>query len=147
MKILVSACLLGVQCKYSGGSNLTQGLAQALQAAGHSLVPVCPEVYGGLPTPRTPAERVGERVLTKDGCDVTAQYQKGAAAAVQLAQLTGCTAAVLKANSPSCGCGTIYDGTFRHRKIAGDGVTAELLQAHGIFVYNEDNFNELLHYV
>lgn len=147
MKILVSACLLGIHCKYSGGSNLTQGLAEALQAAGHSLVPVCPEVYGGLPTPRTPAERVGERVLAKDGRDVTAEYRNGAAAAVRLAQLTGCTAAVLKANSPSCGCGTIYDGTFRHRKIAGDGVTAELLQAHGIFVYNEDNFTELLRYV
>ena len=107
MKILVSACLLGIHCKYSGGSNLTQGLAEALQAAGHSLVPVCPEVYGGLPTPRTPAERVGERVLAKDGRDVTAEYRNGAAAAVRLAQLTGCTAAVLKANSPSCGCGNI----------------------------------------
>ena len=101
MKILVSACLLGIHCKYSGGSNLTQGLVEALQAAGHSLVPVCPEVYGGLPTPRTPAERVGERVLAKDGRDVTAEYRNGAAAAVRLAQLTGCTAAVLKANSPS----------------------------------------------
>lgn len=147
MKILVSACLLGVPCKYSGGSNHVSGMAEALQAAGHTLVPVCPEVYGGLPTPRTPAERVGEKVLARDGRDVTAQYQKGAAAALQLAHLTGCTVAVLKANSPSCGCGTIYDGTFRHRKIAGDGVTAELLQAHGICVYNEDNFTELLRYV
>ncbi len=144
MKILVSACLFGIHCKYSGGSNLTQGLAEALQAAGHSLVPVCPEVYGGLPTPRTPAERVGKRVLTKDGRDVTAEYRNGAAAAVRLAQLTGCTAAVLKANSPSCGCGTIYDGTFTGRKIPGSGVAAEALQAAGLAIYNEETYTELL---
>lgn len=144
MKILVSACLLGVHCKYSGGSNHVSGMAEALQAAGHTLVPVCPEVYGGLPTPRTPAERVGEKVLAKDGRDVTAQYQKGAAAALQLAQLTGCTAAVLKANSPSCGCGTIYDGTFSGHKICGNGVTAEVLLAAGLAVYNEETYTELL---
>ena len=144
MKILVSACLLGIHCKYSGGSNLTQGLAEALQAAGYSLVPVCPEVYGGLPTPRTPAERVGERVLAKDGRDVTAEYRNGAAAAVRLAQLTGCTAAVLKANSPSCGCGTIYDGTFTGRKIPGSGVAAEALRAAGLAIYNEETYTELL---
>ena len=100
-----------------------------------------------MPTPRPPAERTGDCVLTETGTDVTAQYQRGAEAALQLARLTGCEAAILKANSPSCGCGTIYDGTFRHRKIAGDGVTAELLQAHGLCVYNEDNFSELLRYV
>ncbi len=122
----------------------TQGLAEALQAAGHSLVPVCPEVYGGLPTPRIPAERVGERVLAKDGRDVTAEYRNGAAAAVRLAQLTGCTAAVLKANSPSCGCGTIYDGTFTGRKIPGSGVAAEALQAAGLAIYNEEAYTELL---
>ena len=144
MKILVSACLLGVPCKYSGGSNHVSGMAEALQAAGHTLVPVCPEVYGGLPTPRTPAERVGEKVLAKDGRDVTAQYQKGAAAALQLAHLTGCTVAVLKANSPSCGCGTIYDGTFSGRKICGNGVTAEVLLAAGLAIYNEETYTELL---
>lgn len=139
MKILVSACLLGIHCKYSGGSNLTQGLAEALQAAGHNLVPVCPEVYGGLPTPRAPAERVGERVLAKDGRDVTAEYRNGAAAAVRLAQLTGCTAAVLKANSPSCGHGTIYDGAFSGKKIPGSGVAAELLEQNGIAVYTDED--------
>ena len=147
MKVLISTCLLGVACKYSGGDNARPALVAALQAAGHELVPVCPEVYGGLPTPRTPAERIGSRVVTAAGANVTAQYRKGAEIALQLARLTGCRVAVLKANSPSCGCGTIYDGTFRHRKIAGDGVTAELLQAHGLCVYNEDNFSELLRYV
>ena len=147
MKVLISTCLLGVACKYSGGDNARPALVAALQAAGHELVPVCPEVYGGLPTPRTPAERIGSRVVTAAGANVTAQYRKGAEIALQLARLTGCRVAVLKANSPSCGCGTIYDGTFRHRKIAGDGVTAELLQAHGLCVYNEDNFTKLLRYV
>ena len=147
MKILVSACLLGVACKYSGGDNVCPALLNAVQHSGHTFIPICPEVYGGLPTPRPPAERTGDCVLTETGTDVTAQYQRGAEAALQLARLTGCEAAILKANSPSCGCGTIYDGTFRHRKIAGNGVTAELLQAHGLCVYNEDNFSELLRYV
>lgn len=107
MKILVSACLLGVACKYSGGHNACPALLDALHAGAHTLIPICPEVYGGLPTPRPPAERVGGRVLTESGADVTAQYQRGAAAALQLAQLYGCEAAILKANSPSCGRGTI----------------------------------------
>ena len=145
MKILVSACLLGVNCKYSGGNNLVPGLAGALQQAGHTLVPVCPEIYGGLPTPRPPAERVGERVLTGQGADVTAQYQKGAQETLCLAQSIGCTAAVLKANSPSCGMGTIYDGTFTGRKIPGSGVTTALLQQNGIAVYNETTYTALLH--
>ncbi len=147
MKILVSACLLGVACKYSGGDNACPALLDAVRRGEHRFIPVCPEVYGGLPTPRPPAERVGSRVLTENGDDVTAQYQRGAKAALQLAELYGCEAAILKANSPSCGKGTIYDGTFSHRKIPGDGLTAELLAAHGICVYNEDNFQELLHTV
>lgn len=116
MKVLISTCLLGVACKYSGGDNARPALVAALQAAGHELVPVCPEVYGGLPTPRTPAERIGSRVVTAAGADVTAQYRKGAEIALQLARLTGCRVAVLKANSPSCGHGTIYDGTFSGKK-------------------------------
>ena len=99
MKVLISTCLLGVACKYSGGDNARPALVAALQAAGHELVPVCPEVYGGLPTPRTPAERIGSRVVTAAGADVTAQYRKGAEIALQLARLTGCRVAVLKANS------------------------------------------------
>ena len=91
--------------------------------------------------------RVGGRVLTESGADVTAQYQRGAAAALQLAQLYGCEAAILKANSPSCGRGTIYDGSFTHTKIPGDGLTAALLAANGIRIYNEYNFSELLHIV
>ena len=81
MKILVSACLLGVACKYSGGHNACPALLDAVHTGVHTLIPFCPEVYGGLPTPRPPAERVGGRVLTESGADVTAQYQRGAAAA------------------------------------------------------------------
>lgn len=141
MNILVSACLLGVPCKYSGGDNGCPAVLALGQR--HVLVPVCPEVYGGLPTPRPPAERQGDRVVTETGTDVTAQYQKGAQAAVLLAQLTGCEAAVLKKNSPSCGCGQIYDGTFTHTLTQGSGLTAEALQRAGIPVYSEDTCQNL----
>ena len=139
VKILISTCLLGIACKYSGGDNARPALIAALQAAGHELVPVCPEVYGGLPTPRPPAERIDARVMTVAGADVTAAYRKGAETALQLAKLTGCRVAVLKANSPSCGHGTIYDGTFSGQKIAGNGVTAELLEQNGIRVYTDED--------
>lgn len=144
VKILISTCLLGIACKYSGGDNARPALIDALRAAGHELVPVCPEVYGGLPTPRPPAERIGARVMTAAGADVTAAYRKGAETALKLARLTGCEAAVLKAGSPSCGHGTIYDGTFTGKKIPGNGVTAELLEQNGIRVYtDEDCITEL----
>lgn len=144
MNILVSACLLGACCKYSGGNNRCSALLDALRAGGHTAVPVCPEIYGGLPTPRPPAERQGDRVVTQAGTDVTAQYRKGAEEALAMAELNGCRAAILKANSPSCGCGTIYDGSFSHRKVPGDGVAAQALKAAGIAVYTEENFQELL---
>lgn len=144
MKILVSACLLGVPCKYSGGHNACPALLAAARQGRHTLVPVCPEVYGGLPTPRPPAERRGDAVVTQEGCDVTAQYARGAQITLELARQMNCEAAVLKKNSPSCGCGTIYDGTFTHTQIPGSGLTAELLTAHGIPVYNEENCAEIL---
>lgn len=144
MNILVSACLLGACCKYSGGNNRCSALLDALRAGGHTAVPVCPEIYGGLPTPRPPAERQGDRVVTQAGTDVTAQYRKGAEEALAMAELNGCRAAILKANSPSCGCGTIYNGSFSHRKVPGDGVAAQVLKAAGIAVYTEENFQELL---
>ncbi|MDD4849898.1 MAG: DUF523 domain-containing protein [Gemmiger sp.] len=146
MNILISACLLGIPCKYSGGSNPCQGLLAAVAAGQHNFIPVCPEVYGGLPTPRPPAERQGALVIAnaQPPRDVTAAFQRGAEAALALAQLTHCTAAILKANSPSCGYGQIYDGSFTGRKIPGDGVAAALLQRNGIPVYNEENYALLL---
>lgn len=133
--ILVSACLLGAACKYSGGDNLCPQVAAMAQD--HALVPVCPEQLGGLPTPRTPSERQGDRVVTKDGRDVTDAYLRGAQEALKLAKLFGCDTAILKARSPSCGARAIYDGSFTGTVIPGDGVTAELLQASGIRVLTE----------
>lgn len=147
MNILVSACLLGACCKYSGGSNLCPelaALARPENAARFTLIPVCPELYGGLPTPRPPAERRGSRVVACTGADVTEQYLRGAQETLALAKLYGCRAAILKTNSPSCGHGAIYDGSFTGKKIPGDGVAAALLLEHGVAVYNEENFRALL---
>ena len=127
MRILISACLLGMPCRYDGASK-PHPLAAAL-AQRHELVPVCPEQLGGLPTPRPPAERQGEAVRTQAGADVTEQYRRGAEEAARLCRLLGCQAAVLKERSPSCGSGEIYDGTFTGARVPGDGVTAERLRA------------------
>ena len=108
------------------------------------LVPVCPEILGGLPTPRTPSERQGERVMSKTGADVTAAYQKGAEEALRLARLFGCRKALLKERSPSCGRRQIYDGSFSGRLIPGDGVTARLLEQEGIAVFGESQLQQLL---
>ena len=142
MKILISACLLGIPCRYDGKAK-PQPWAEAL-AARHDLVPVCPEQLGGLPTPRTPSERRGDRVVMNTGADVTEQYRRGAEAALRLCRLTGCEAAILKERSPSCGCGEIYDGSFSGTLTAGDGVTAELLRKNGIPVYGESHVAALL---
>ena len=144
MNVLISACLLGQYCRYDGQTKVYPQVQDLLGRDDIHLIPVCPEQAGGLATPRPPAERQGERVVTADGTDVTAQYRRGAEAALQLARLYNCRTAILKANSPSCGSGTIYDGTFRHRRISGDGLTAALFKANGVQVYNEDTFAALL---
>ena len=118
MNILISRCLLGVPCRYDGKSVPVPGLEEALTRAGHTLIPVCPEVDGGLPTPRPPAELQSDgRVVNREGKEVTAQYQAGAELAARLAQEHGCTVAVLKAKSPSCGGRQVYDGSFSKRLI------------------------------
>ena len=142
MKVLVSACLLGENCKYNGGNNLVAALQEELCAHDLEAVSFCAECAGGLPTPRVPAERVGDRVLNKVGEDVTEDFEKGAQLALEAALENGCTVAILKKNSPSCGSGAIYDGTFSGTLTEGDGVTAQLLKAHGIAVYHEENFPE-----
>lgn len=142
MNILISACLLGLACRYDGRSKEYPGISQLMSA--HTLIPFCPECYGGLPTPRAPAERQDDRVVTKEGQDVTAQYVKGAWEALKAAERCGCIWAVLKERSPSCGSGSIYDGTFTGTLIPGDGVTAQLLKAHGITVIGESQLNLLL---
>ncbi len=141
-KLLVSACLLGENCRYSGGNNYSPAVAALGER--YELIPVCPEVLGGLPTPRPPAERTGERVMGRDGTDVTAAFRLGAERALETALAQGITRAVLKERSPSCGSGQIYDGAFTGRVIPGQGVTAELLSARGVAVYGESRIHELL---
>ena len=142
--LLVSACLLGFACKYSGGGNaLPEETLTALRAR-YRLIPVCPECAGGLPVPRTPAERQGRRVVDRGGRDVTAQYEKGALVALRLARMYGCEAALLKERSPSCGSGEIYDGFFTRTLRSGDGVTAETLKANGVAVFGESGLEKLL---
>ena len=141
--LLISACLLGVECKYSGGSNaLPEETIEKLRTR-NRLIPVCPETAGGLPTPRDPSERLGERVVSCRGADVTARFKKGAEAALTLARRYGCTTALMKEHSPSCGSGLIYDGSFLGKLVKGDGCAAELLKAAGVSVVGE-NMTELL---
>ena len=140
-KILVSACLLGAACRYDGKSVPCEAVLR-LARRGACLVPVCPEQLGGLPTPRTPAERRGESVVTRDGRDVTAEYRRGAEQALSLARLLGCTRAILKSRSPSCGCGQIYDGSFSGTLRPGEGVAAQLLREGGLVVCTEQDLTE-----
>ena len=140
--VLVSACLLGVCCRYDGESKPNPDVTQLRDR--FLLIPICPEVDGGLPTPRTPSERVGERVLMKDGKDVTENYFSGAKEALRLAQQYGCRSAILKARSPSCGSGYIYDGSFTGRLISGDGVAAQMLKSEGIAVYTEEEIDKFI---
>lgn len=139
--ILVSACLLGEACRYDGKSKPCP-VVLALRER-YLLIPVCPEVAGGLPTPRTPSEIVGDRVVMKNGNDVTENYQKGAASALETALAHGCTTAILKERSPSCGCGKIYDGTFSGTLKDGNGITAALLLESGIRVLGESETDKI----
>ena len=141
-KLLVSACLLGENCKYSGGNNYAPAV-EALRDR-FDLVPVCPEQLGGLPTPRVPSERVGGRVLTRDGQDVTEAFRQGAERTLDIARTEGAVRAVLQVRSPSCGCGMIYDGTFSGALVPGKGVAAELLEKNGVKVYDSTRTGELL---
>ncbi|MBO1271011.1 DUF523 domain-containing protein [Shewanella sp. 4t3-1-2LB] len=136
-RILVSACLMGEKVRYDGNDNLLQHpLIQRWQQE-QRLLMICPEVAGGLSVPRAPAEQIGTRIITCDGADVTTAFQRGAWRAQQLAQQQGVVMAILKARSPSCGVGQIYDGSFSRRLIADDGVTALALRQLGIAVFSE----------
>lgn len=137
MRILISACLLGLYCRYDGKLCHYASIRRLVEQYDWQWIPCCPEQAGGLPTPRVPAERCGSRILTAQGREVTEAYEKGAAQAVYLAKLFQCRYAILKEKSPSCGCDRIYDGSFQHRLCAGQGVTAERLQAMGVQVFGE----------
>jgi uncharacterized protein YbbK (DUF523 family) len=141
--ILVSACLLGVNCRYDGNHGKNEDVLALLDE--YHLVPVCPEQLGGMETPRLASERRGEKkVMNQSGEDVTAFFIKGASETLKLANIFGCKKAILKERSPSCGHGMIYDGTFSGNKISGSGVTAALLRENGIEVIGESKIHSLI---
>ncbi|MBR4960373.1 MAG: diaminopimelate epimerase [Clostridia bacterium] len=142
MNILISACLLGVPCRYDGKSKPCPEAAELAKV--HTLIPFCPECFGGLPTPREPSEITDGRVVNRVGADVTGEYRRGAEEALKLCRMLGCGCAVLKEKSPSCGHGKIYDGTFTGTLTDGDGITAALLAENGIPVYGESDIPVLL---
>lgn len=141
-KLLISACLLGIGCRYDGGRVRKIDYSALLDR--YELIPVCPEIYGGLPTPRVPSERIGDKVMMKDGKDVTENYTRGMEHTVMIAEALGARKALLKAKSPSCGKGYIYDGSFSGILTEGNGVTAERLLDLGFEVYTEDELDKLL---
>ena len=142
-RVLISLCLLGAQCRYDG--QCKPPLAElALLQARFDLIPICPEQLGGLPTPRAPSERQGDRVVSRQGRDVTAEYRRGAEEALRLLDFFHAEGAVLKERSPSCGKGLIYDGSFSGVLTEGDGVFAQLLRERGVPVYGESDIPDLL---
>ena len=159
-KLLISACLTGENCKYSGGNNALPEEQLRKLRTHYELVPVCPEQLGGLPTPRTPAERRGEQVITRaprtpaerrgeqvitrDGRDVTSEFAAGAGKVLGIARDQKIGKALLKSRSPSCGRDRIYDGSFTGTVIQGSGVTAQLLLEHGIDICSEEEISRLL---
>ncbi len=142
MNILISACLLGVNCRYDGGGKLIDQIDQLKER--YNLIPVCPEVYGGLQTPREPAEIIDEKVINRKGEDVSQNFTRGANETLHLAELYNCKYAILKERSPSCGFGEIYDGTFSGRLVKGNGYTAELLSKNGIKIIGESGIDSFL---
>ena len=142
MNILISACLLGVKCRYDG-----KGKEYAVMGAlpeSIRLIPVCPEQLGGLSTPRPKAEIKAGRVINIEGTDVTNAFRRGAEEVLRMAELFGCRFAILKENSPSCGKDRIYNGDFSGVIVSGDGICAELLCQHGVKVFGESQIDELL---
>ena len=130
MRVLVSACLLGYNFKYNGKNNLNSKIVELLKT--HEVIPVCPEMFGGLSCPRIPCEKVGDRILDKEGNDCTKQFIKGAEEALNIAKEKQVDFAILQKRSPSCGNSVIYDGTFKGNLIAGNGVFAQKLQSLNI---------------
>lgn len=140
MKILVSACLLGKNCKYNGGNNLNQSVLGFIE--GHEVIGVCPEQLGGLSTPRLPAEIVDGVVTNKEGVSVDNEFRKGAQEALAVALENKVDLAILQSRSPSCGVKEIYDGSFSGKKVKGQGVFAKLLSARGIKVLDAEDVAE-----
>lgn len=140
MNILVSACLLGENCKYNGGNNLCAKIAELARC--HKVIPVCPEVLGGLPVPRHPAEIRDGVVTAVDGTVVDQEYREGAEKALSIVKENDVKLAILQPRSPSCGCRQVYDGTFNKRLISGKGVFAQLLADNGIKAIDADEYTQ-----
>ncbi len=140
--ILISACLMGVNCRYDGKSKLIEELDLLMEK--YNLIPICPEQLGGLSTPREASEIKDSNVISKSGRDVTEQFEKGAKEVLSLAKRFQCQTAILKERSPSCGSNEIYDGSFRGILQAGDGLTAALLKQHNIRVIGESEISKIL---
>ncbi len=138
MKIMVSACLLGENCKYDGGNNRNELLCSF--AAGHEVIPVCPEVFGGLPTPRIPAEIAEGRVINREGKSVDEEFRKGAQKALDIALARKPDVIILQSRSPSCGVNEIYDGTFSGKMIPGMGIFARMASEAGFKVIDVADF-------
>lgn len=138
--IIVSACLAGVECRYNGYSCTVPQIAEMVFKG--KAIPICPEILAGLPTPRLPAEQCKGKIVTLNGEDQTAQYIIGAKIGLKIAAAVRCRKAILKSNSPTCGLGLIYDGTFSGKLISGDGIFAALLKENGIEVNTEEGFFE-----
>ena len=135
--ILVSACLLGIGCRYDGKHKANHEVIRLAEK--YNLIPVCPEIYGGLPTPRIPSERIGDKVMMKDGRDVTDNYKRGALEALELCRIYNVKTAILKQRSPSCGKGEIYDGTFTGTLTDGSGILAAALKMCGYTVIDAED--------
>ena len=140
-KIIVSACLLGIPCRYDSKSCPNERVLKLAEK--HTLIPVCPEQNGGLSTPRPPAEIIDGKVINKIGTDVSEQYLRGAQIALDVAELNQADFVLLKAKSPSCGKGRIYDGSFSGKLIPGNGKTASLFLEKGYIVFNEEEIDFL----
>lgn len=141
--ILISACLVGIDCKWSGGNNFNPVFRDLVNSG--KAVTICPEQLGGLVTPREPAEITKDnqgniKVITKTGIDVTKEYMFGAERALAVAKALNIKTAILQSRSPSCGCGHIYDGTFTKHLIIGNGITAELFIKNGIEVFSDEDY-------
>ena len=137
-RVLVSACLLGLKVRFDGLSKENKGILDLIN--NFEFIPVCPEIMGGLSTPRVPSEIRDGKVFNKDGVDVTENYLRGAEEALRLCKIYNCDTVVLKSKSPSCGKGLVYDGTFSGNLVSGNGITTDYLLKNGIKVYSEDEF-------
>ena len=142
MKIMVSACLLGENCKYNGGNNRNPGLLHLL--SGHKVIPVCPEVLGGLPTPRVPAEIVNGTVINREGVSVDDAFRRGAKKALEMARQEKPDLIILQSRSPSCGVKEIYDGTFSGKLVPGHGIFAEMALQAGFRVIDAEDAPEFI---